>query len=214
MNTQSLLSQAAILPGGASLVCLIILHFVSPEFQPSWRMISEYALGRHHWLITAFFMFWGLSTFALCILLWPNVTGVWATLGVILLVMSGVGEIMGGLFDIKHKFHGLSFMIGVPTLPIAALLIGYHLMAKVGNGNFILLASHGPWVSLILMAVAMIVMISGFKNAGIQMGPDATPPDHVPDGVIALAGYANRLLVISYITWLLVVANHFKNIKL
>ncbi len=37
--------------GILSLLCLQILHVVSPEFKPGWRMISEYALGKHKWLI-------------------------------------------------------------------------------------------------------------------------------------------------------------------
>ncbi len=213
MNFQTIASAFTILFAAASLISLGALHFASPEFQPSWRMISEYALGKHHWLITSFFIFWGLSSFALSILLWPNVSGAWATIGIIFLVISGVGEIMGGLFDINHKLHGLSFMLGVPSLPFAALLIGYHLISKDGSNSIILLSSHATWVSVILMAVAMMVMMSGFKNAGIPMGPGATPPDRVPDGVIALAGYANRLLVATYIGWLMIVANYLNHIK-
>jgi hypothetical protein len=214
MNLQTILSALTLLFATASLLSLGALHFASPEFQPSWRMISEYAMGKHHWLITSFFIFWGLSSFTLCILLWPNVTGLWATIGIILLAISGVGEIMGGLFDINHKLHGLSFMLGVPSLPIAALLIGYHLINKDGSNIVILLSSHATWISVILMAVAMVVMMTGFKNAGIPMGPGATPPDSVPDGVIALAGYANRFLVITYLGWLLIVANYLNNSKL
>lgn len=213
MDTQSALSMLTILFGVLSLLSLLVLHFVSPEFQPSWRMVSEYALGKYYWLITSFFVFWCLSSLSLSFLLWPNVSGFWATLGVLLLMLSGVGELMGGLFDIKHQLHGLSFMLGVPSLPIAALLIGYHVISNDVSNTAILVASHAPWISLILMAVAMVVMMSGFKNAGIAMGPDATPPDRVPDGVIALAGYANRFLIITYIGWLLVIANYFKNIN-
>jgi hypothetical membrane protein len=148
-------------------------------------MISEYAMGKHHWLITSFFIFWGLSSLTLCVALWPNATGAWAVAGIILLAISGIGEIMGGLFDVNHKLHGLSFMLGVPSLPIAALLIGYHFLGRDGSNTSILLSSHAPWISVILMAVAMIVMMTGFKNAGIPMGPGATPPVSVPEGVIA-----------------------------
>jgi hypothetical protein len=171
-------------------------------------MISEYALGKHKWLITSFFVFWGVSSLTLGIALWPLVNSTWATVGVVVLFISVVGEIMGGLFDIKHKLHGVSFMLGVPAVPVAAMLIGNNLM----NASWlVILSSHATWISLVVMAVAMIVMISGFKKAGIPMGPDVTPPETVPDGVIALAGYANRLLVICYVGWLIVVANFILN---
>lgn len=189
-----------------SIVCLIALHFTSPEFQPSWRMVSEYALGKYKGLLTAFFTLWSLGSFTTCFLLWNQISGTAASVGLILLFISSLGGLMGGLFDAKHKLHGLAALLGVPTLPIAAMLIGYNLSPA---SSTILLVSHATWIAFLIMAVAMIVMMNGFKKAGIPMGPDATPPDHVPDGVIALAGYANRLLILCNMGWLIAVAFYF-----
>jgi hypothetical membrane protein len=191
-----------------SLVCLIALHFTSPEFQPSWRMVSEYALGKHKWLLTIFFVLWSLGSFTTCFLLWDNMGGTAATIGLILLFVSSLGGLLGGLFDAKHKLHGLAALLGVPTLPIAAMLIGYHLTPAT---SIIILVSHATWIAFVIMTVAMLVMMNGFKKAGIPMGPDATPPDHVPAGVIALAGYANRLLIVCNMGWLITVAYFFLN---
>lgn len=205
----TLLAQLVIVTGGLSLLCLLALHVVSPEFQPSWRMISEYALGRHKWLITAFFLLWGASSLLLSPLLWSVMTTWWGLAGVVFLIVSAIGEILGGLFDVRHKWHGLAFGLGVPSLPLAAVLISYDLTAT-GNwsnqGNAILILAHATWISLIVMAVAMVVMIAGFRRAGIAMDQNAEPPDAVPDGVIALGGYANRLLILCYVGWLIVVA--------
>lgn len=209
---ETVLAQLTLLTGGLALLCLAALHVVSPEFNPSWRMISEYALGQHAWLITAFFLLWGLSTALLSGLLWNVVTGPWAMVGVLLLVISATGAAMGGLFDVKHKLHGLAFMLGVPALPIAALLLGYHLSGRelwAPYSGTILLVSHAPWIGAVLMAVAMAVMLTGFQKAGMPMGPDIPAPEHVPPGVIALAGYTNRLLVVCYVGWLLTVAGVF-----
>lgn len=206
METLALLSLAS---GVLALVCLLLLHVVSPEYQPSWRMISEYAMGKHKWLITSFFYLWGLSSLLLSVLLWNITTSGWAMLGVVLLFVSAIGEVMGGLFDVKHKLHGLAFLLGVPALPIAALLLGYHLSQLENwqqHATILLISSHATWISLVLMAIAMGVMISGFKKAGIVMDQNAEPPKEVPAGVVALAGYANRLLVLAYVLWLLVVA--------
>jgi Protein of unknown function (DUF998) len=205
MTTLSILTIAFC---ALSIVCLIALHFTSPEFQPSWRMVSEYALGKYKWLLTAFFTLWALGSFTTCFLLWNGISGTAATAGLILLFISSVGGLMGGLFDAKHKLHGLAALLGVPTLPIAAMLIGYNLGQP---NNTILLASHATWIAFVIMAVAMVVMMNGFKKAGIPMGPDATPPDHVPNGVIALAGYANRLLIVCNMGWLVTVAIFFLN---
>ena len=203
------LALTTIACGIASLLCLWILHFVSPEFKPGWRMISEYALGKHKWLITSFFPLWGISSLLLAVLLWDTVTGIWAKAGLILLLVSAVGEIMGGLFDVKHKLHGMAFALGVPSVPVAALLISYYLDRTAGWNDFssiLLYSAHATWISLILIAVAMGVMMAGFKKAGIPMSKDSAPPEKVPEGVIALAGYANGLLVFCYVGWLIVTA--------
>jgi len=38
------------------------------------------------------------------------------------------------------------------------------------------------------------------------MGPGVKPPERLPRGVTALSGYANRLLVLCDIAWLLLLA--------
>lgn len=173
-------------------------------------MISEYALGKHKWLLTVFFISWGLSAFTLAVLLCGKLNDLWPVIGLILLFVSAAGAVMGGLFDVSHRLHGLAFGLGVPTLPVAALLIGYYLVRNhPGLVGSLLVWSHAPWISVVLMGAAMGVMIAGFKKAGVDMGPNLPPPDHVPAGVIALAGYANRLLVVCYIAWLIVVARMF-----
>lgn len=212
METLALLILAS---GTLSLFCLLLLHFVSPEYQISWRMISEYALGKYKGLITAFFILWGICSFLLCVLLWNEVSSFWAMLGIVLIFISGAGALMGGLFDIKHKLHGLSFGLGVPTLPIGALLVSYHLIGKDGwsDDRFsILLSTHSIWISMLLMAVSMVVLISGFKKAGFEMGPNVEAPKELPKGVIGVSGYFNRLLVLCYIGWQLWMAKVYLTI--
>lgn len=203
MNT---LAKLTIASGGLALLCLLALHFTSPEFKPSWRMVSEYALGKYKPLLTAFFLLWGISTLLLTFLLWNELGSTWARIGLVLVFVSGVGMCMGGLFDVKHPLHGAAFGLGVPTLPIGALLVSYHLVRKSGWMNHttgILFSTHAIWISLVLMAVAMIVMMNGFKKAGIPMDRNAPVPESVPDEVFAWAGYFNRLLVLCYAGWVM-----------
>ncbi len=204
MSTLALLS---LLAGLLSLVCLAALHITSPEFKPSWRMVSEYALGKYKWLLTAFFVLWGASSILLAVSLWSVADTIAAIIGNILLVVSGVGAICGGLFDLNDKRHGLAFLLGVPTLPAAALILSYStISANSVSRSTIILAAHATLMSLVIMAIAMMVMFAGFKKAGVEMKRDAPPLTHVPKGVIALGGYANRLLVVCYILWALLVA--------
>jgi hypothetical membrane protein len=208
----TLIATLSIIAAILSLICLLTLHFTSSEFKPSWRMISEYAMGKHKWILTLFFMFWSLSTLLTSVLLFNIVTSFWAVFGAILVLISGIGAFMGGLFDVKHKLHGLSFLLGVPTLPIAALIISYYLV-QTENWNThrkeILFSAHTVWVTLMLMGVSMALLFSGFKKAGVPLGPNVAPPKTVPEGVIAINGYANRLLVFCYILWVLIIAKTY-----
>ena len=209
MNSLSIFANSTIAFGVISILCLLTLHFTSPEFKPNFRMVSEYALGKHKWLLTMFFLCWGLCSISSGFMLWNVVTTGWAKFGVVLLFVTGIGAIMGGLFDVQHKLHGLAFGIGLPFLPIGALLISYHLIQKTAwqnHSTLLLLSGHASWISLILMAVAMVLLFSSLKANGIAFGPDAAPMSELPKGVIGINGWANRLLVLCYIAYPILIA--------
>lgn len=206
---ETMVAQAVLALGAFALLCLLALHVVSPEFQPSWRMVSEYALGRYNWLLSTFFVSWAASSALLAVLLASTVTGLWAWFGVAMLAVSAVGELFGGLFNIRHRLHGLAFAIGVPSLPIAALLLGHHLAKQPdwsAHAGTIILVSHLTWICVLAMGLGMALLFAGFRKAGLPMGPGIEPPEHLPAGVIAVGGYANRLLVVCDIGWLLLIA--------
>lgn len=204
MKNITFLANSTISFAVISVVCLLILHFVSNEFRPNFRMVSEYALGKHKWLLTVFFLCWGLSSISSGLMLWNVVTSNWSKFGVILLFVTGIGAIMGGMFDVQHKLHGLSFGIGVPFMPIGALLISYHLIGKPewqNHSTSLLISTHLIWISLIFMAASMFMLFSSLKSAGIEYGPDSPPLTELPKGVIGISGWANRLLVLCYIAY-------------
>lgn len=204
-----MLAKIIIASGIIALTSLLVLHITSPEIKPSWRLISEYAYGKYKYILTIFFLLWGLSSLLLPFLLWNECTTIWPKIGLVLVFISGIGAVMGGLFDVKHAMHGAAFGLGVPTLPIGALLVTYHFIKKSGwmsHSTSILLSAHSTWLSLILMGIFMVIMMSGFKKAGIEMRPDIPPPNEVPEGVTAVAGYFNRLLVFCYAFWTILMA--------
>ncbi|MBD1431485.1 DUF998 domain-containing protein [Sphingobacterium sp. DN00404] len=204
MKSLYVFANSTILFGVVSIICLLILHFVSAEFKPNFRMVSEYALGKHKWLLTIFFICWGLCSISSGFMLWNVVTSGWAKFGVVLLFVTGMGAIMGGLFDVQHKLHGLSSIIGIPFLPIGALLISYHLIKKEEWQNHctpLIISSHSTWISLIFMAGSMFLLFSSLKSAGIEFGQNSKPFVELPKGVIGINGWANRLLVLCYILY-------------
>jgi hypothetical protein len=180
-------------------------------------MVSEYALGNYKWMVSVFFIFWGLSSIIVSIHLWRIVSTKASKAGVIFLFISGIGASLAAFFDVSQPAaHGIAGLLGIPTVPIATLLITYHLSKRAEFSAFakpVKLLTHCTWISLLLMVIAMVVMMAGFQKAGIEMGPDSPPPAAVPDGVIALAGYVNRLLIIVDILWLVFITIAINNIS-
>ena len=106
-----------------TLLLLVALHILSPGFAPSWRMVSEYANGAYGWVLSLMFIFWALSSWMLAVTIWSEVVTTAGKVGLYFLVASGVGEAMAAVFDINHNLHGLAGLIGIGSLPIAAMLI-------------------------------------------------------------------------------------------
>jgi hypothetical protein len=193
----------------AVLVLLVILHSLSPEFNPAWRMVSEYANGKYPMILSAMFFLWGAASWALAYTLWPHMQTTAGKIGLVFLILAGVGEAMAAVFDINHKLHGLSAMIGIPSLSIAAMLISVALVRTESWSiarTSLLWTANLTWVSILLMAIAFAVMMATYAQAGGDMSANAEAVTTLPDGVIALVGWANRFLIVVYCAWVMTVA--------
>jgi len=184
-----------------SLAALLLLHVLSPEFAPSWRAVSEYANGRYPWLLTLTFIGWAVSSFALIATLWPLSTTTLGRVGLVFLSLAGVGQTMGGLFDINHKLHGLAAMIGIPSLCIAAVLLTMALSRRSDVTAPPVWSAHLPWFSFALMLGALAMFTSALKSAGVDVMAQTTPLSQLPEGVSGYVGWANRLLFASTYLW-------------
>lgn len=184
----------------AVLVILGILHILSPEFDPSWRMVSEYAHGRHGFVLSAMFMSWALSSWTLAYGLRPQLATRMGKIGFAFLVLAGVGQTMGAVFDIDHALHGPAAIIGIPSLAIAAMLISLSLAKQPewqAARKPLLWAANLTWISIALMALAFAIFIPSFKAAGGDMS-GATHYAELPAGTIAYVGWANRFLFLTH----------------
>ena len=208
MTGTALAAGLAIVATAVAMVALLALHVVSPEFQPSWRMVSEYANGRHAWLLSLMFAGWGLGSLALAMAVGPSVSGSgWpGRVGIAFLVLAGIGELMAAMFDINHKLHGLAAMIGIPSLPVAAVLIAMALRRADAVGAPPAWATHLTWISFVLMGVAMAVFMRSLAQAGVGVSPQGAPLTTLPAGVTSFAGWANRFLVAAYMNWAVLAA--------
>ena len=94
-RTAACLSFAA---AAAFLVLLAVLHLLKPGLDPSWRMVSEYEIGRHGWVMRLAF----LCLACVCVALFAAVRSrVWTTggeVGLAFLLLSALGMTVAAVF--------------------------------------------------------------------------------------------------------------------
>lgn len=209
-NLQSTLTMhaAMVAAGGAvaTIVLLGSLHVLSPEFSPSWRVVSEYADGRYGWVLSLMFTAWAISTWALAVSLWRHVPTRAGKAGLWLLLVSGAGEAMAAVFNINHPLHNVAGLLGVPTMPIASLLLTFSLgrtQPWLRMRKLLLWISSLIGTSLLLLIFSLVVLVATFHHSGVQ--PD-THLTQLPAGVIGLDGWADRLFIITSCAWLMAMA--------
>jgi hypothetical protein len=105
---------------------------------------------------------------------------------------------MAAIFDARHPLHGLAALIGIPSLPIAALLISLSLVRRQAAHRSLLWMAALTWISLVLMSATIWIALS--LNGG-KIGPG------VP------VGWLNRFLVAAYCAWLITAAWHAYSLR-
>jgi hypothetical protein len=199
-------ARLAIAATGAALLLLASLHVLSPEFDPSWRMVSEYANGQYSWVLSLMFASWAASSWVLAFAIRSQMRTRAGKIGLVFLIAAGVGEAMASVFDIKQDLHGLAALIGIGSLPIAALLISVSLgrsQAWSAAKQTLLWTANLTWMSVVLMAVTFVILIITYTQAGGEMTSEVTV---LPPGTIALVGWTNRLLIVLYCVWVMTIA--------
>ena len=208
MSNNSTTARLSLAAAIATLLTLAVLHILSPEFAPAWRMVSEYANGNYSWILSLMFIFWAISSWSLAFTLWSEVKTTAGKVGLYFLIAAGIGEAMAAVFDINHSLHGLASLIGIGGLPIAALLISTSL-GRMDNWSAakksLLVTANLTWISVLLMGITFAILISTFTQAGGDMTSTEVPTT-LPDGVIAWVGWANRFLIVAYCAWVINVA--------
>ena len=174
----------------ATLVLVAALHILSPEFDPSWRMVSEYAFGNYNWVLALLFLSWALSCATLFFALKPQIRTTGGKIGLGFLMVAAVGMSLASIFDASHELHGLTAIIGMPSLPIAAILTSLSLARNPAWSparRTLLWTAQLPWISLVLMFTIVFI---GLSQSNGEFGP------HI------LAGWPNRFMFVAYCAWL------------
>jgi len=199
-------AACAVAAASAFLALLVALHVLRPDLEPSWHMVSEYAVGPMGWLMGAAFLLLAAALWAAAVAVMHGARGWLAMTGVALLAIGGLGAAMGGLFPMdpvgtpaermtrSGMLHGVSFMLGVPGTLLGMTLLTAHLWHRPDwrSGRPRLLAAVGlVWLTMIVFGVSM----AAFMSQG------ASGPEFV-------IGWQNRALVTAWALWILAVGVH------
>jgi hypothetical protein len=186
------------------LVLLAALHFIKPEFDPSWRVISEYAIGDYGWIMVLAFLSLALSCVSLFVAIQSQTRTIGGKIGLAFLLVAAAGLIIAAIFTTDPitasrdeltthgNLHGLGAALGT-GFPIAATLIGLSLARNEAWSparRSLLWAAGLTWIGFLVFALSMAIM---FPDDG-TFGPDV------------LIGWPNRFMIVAYSAWLMVVA--------
>ena len=196
--TYSLLAARAVIGAAAlALIALAALHILKPDIHPSRTMISQYALGRHGWVMALCFAAFGTASACLFAALIAHVPSLLGRIGLAFLAAAAVGLAMAARFPMDAvstpreqmsftgKMHGVAFTIGVPCQVLAVLLLSLSLGSQTSDASLPLLALAAVvWLSLIVMITIMLIV-----------GPGKAPN---PNGPERFLGFPNRLFIVAY----------------
>ena len=205
-RTALVASRMAVIFSATFLVILFLLHFLKPELDPSWRMISEYEIGRYGWMMRLAFFCWGSSVLSLLVALGRSLRTIGGKIGYVWLVLIGIALFGAGIFvtneitnttvSTANTLHTLCGAFVILTFPIASSLV-------VGS-----LARNKEWVAARrpLFWVEILVWLSMFAFFGSIIVSNAINPSAGRVGPEVYLGWPNRFMVLIYHVWLITIA--------
>jgi Protein of unknown function (DUF998) len=185
-------------------VLLTLLHFLEPEINPTWRFISEYALGNYGWLMPITFFAWASAFLFLFFALRKYLKNTTGRIGLLCLIICSVGMLMAGIFttdpittDIhttSGSIHSIGGTLGV-AMPFAALFI---CISVFKNQLWVSVKKQILWATII--ALVGFVVSAGSLGYMFSQSNGITGPD-------VLVGIPTRFEILSYCIWLIVMAS-------
>ena len=190
------------------IVILILLHFLKPEFDPKWRMISEYEIGKYGWLMRIAFFSWGLSTLTVLLMILKIGNGsylIYTWLSILVLALFGAGifktdPIMETKKNIVNTIHTVCGSVVILTFPILATIICVRYLR--------LSAMNEPGILIVFTVLAWVAQFGFFSSISISQKKD---PKAGRVGPTIYLGWPNRIMVLIYALWLVTFITNIKN---
>ncbi|MFC9774230.1 DUF998 domain-containing protein [Paenibacillus chitinolyticus] len=199
--TASRFALVSVFSGTLFILVLCSLHLLEPEFDPTWRFISEYALGGFGWMMRLAFGLLAAVQICVAVAIYPQIRTVAGYIGLVILGISAIGVLIAAIFitdpisispddaTFSGRMHSIGAMLDYT--PVAALLLSISLT----RDNTWRPIRNRLFVSAGIALAAMVVFILQIPQDG-QFGPEV------------LAGLFGRVLIIADLLWLLIVGVH------
>ena len=193
MSIAAIAAITALVTGGITVALIAILHVLEPEYDPSWRMISEYSSGRYGWVMRLAFVTMAISPAATCVALWPF-GGPW-TIG---LAVVALGALCAAFIDADPimtpraqatpvgRAHTVLGGVCLAGFPPAALLAGIGVASVLGWT--LAIASAVPFACLVWFLIAVAPAHGQGGSPGIRIG------------------WPDRFCFLAYLGWVVVAA--------
>ncbi|MGH2381561.1 MAG: DUF998 domain-containing protein [Candidatus Limnocylindria bacterium] len=206
MSAEAAAAGISVVAGVVFAVLLLGLHVLEPEFDPTWRFISEYALGSVGWLMSLAFVALATSLVAAGVAILSQVRSVVGYIGLAVLGLGAVGLLIAAVFATDPittdrdaaTFSGTMHVLGASLdyTPVGTVLLSF---ALARNRAWRRIRTR-LFVTSAITLVAMVAFILMLPRDG-NFGP----------GV--LAGLFGRFLILSYLGWLLTVGVHVLTLR-
>lgn len=193
MSVAAIAAVTALVAGGITVGLIAVLHMLKPEYDPSWRMISEYSLGRHGWMMRLAFVAMSVCLVATCFLLWPF-GGAWT----FALAVVGLGALGAAFVDADPimtsraeatpvgRAHTVLGAVCLAGFPPAALLAGIGVAPVLG------------WTLAIASAVPLAGLVWFLVAAAPAHGEGGSPELRI--------GWPDRFCLLAYLAWVVLAA--------
>ena len=169
--------------------------------------MSEYGHGRYAWVLSMMFVFGAICVWSLAFAIRSEIQTTGGTIGWALLVATGLGTAFASIFDIDHPLHELCGMVGILGLTAAAVLLSISLGRTQPWSQMrgaLLWSANLTWISVVVFAITMAIFIVTYTRTGASTTTPIPVGAPLPDGVIGINGWTNRVLLIPF--WALTVA--------
>jgi Protein of unknown function (DUF998) len=183
-------------------VLLAALHVIQRDLDPTWRFVSEYALGTGGFLMAVAFLALAIASVSVGALYWGQARTLIGRIGVVLAGISGLGMLIAAICPTDPintapddaTLNGTLHMVGgqLNLTPLAILLI------TIGLGKNTAWRSIRP-AQLVVVATALVVAVAfGASSATAHDG--FGPGDY--------AGLFGRIMLVAYAAWVIVSGVH------